>query len=283
MQSFECTKNKLRELWKTLYKNTSTGIYEGCYIIEEFEKDFMFEKLMAKMRDSRNEIHRIKYSSQNTQLFIDKEKGWYSKVVMYELYIDLFATDFNGLIGRLDYLQDLGVTLLHLLPIMESPMRGKNIFTTLIEMTRKDGGFDVSGYTKIRSDLLRCSDSKSDDNGMDLFRRFLRECHSRGLKVIMDMVLNHTSDEHEWFIQSKQGIGDKRDYYLWTNNPETFKEAQILNPELCKSNWEPVQEDGKEKWYYFHRFLPNQPDLNYRNPKVLVAMMEVFLHWIMNG
>jgi maltose alpha-D-glucosyltransferase/alpha-amylase len=115
-----------------------------------------------------------------------------------------------------------------------------------------------------------------------VFQKFIQEAHKRGLKVIIDMVLNHTSDEHEWFKQSKLGHGEKKDFYLWTQDPAHFPDAIILNSELCTSNWEPLSRDGKT-WYYLHRFLSIQPDLNYLNPNVLFAIMDVFLFWMMNG
>jgi maltose alpha-D-glucosyltransferase / alpha-amylase len=190
---------------------------------------------------------------------------WYKDAIVYSLYVDLFNHDFNGLKEKLDYLQELGVSCIWLLPILDSPM--------------KDAGFDIRNYDRIRTELLGLPADSPLEKQQQVFREFLEEAHRRGLKVIFDIAINHTSDEHPWFIESQKGVDNPfRDYYIWSRDTSLYKEARIIFEGLCESNWE----KGGE-WYYFHRFFEFQPDLNYKNPEVLLAMTRHFLFWLTQG
>lgn len=229
----------LRELWIELYPMHSIKF------LEEFTKE---------IKNTRSDLKFEPHGSE-----------WYKDVVVYSLYVDLFNSDFNGLIRKLDYLQGLGVSCLWLLPILDSPM--------------KDAGFDIRNYDRIRLDLLGLSENESLNKQQQLFRNFLDEAHNRGLKVIFDIAINHTSDEHPWFVESRKSVNNPyRDYYIWSRDTNLYKEARIIFEGLCESNWE---KDGE--WYYFHRFFEFQPDLNYRNPEVLIEMTRNFLFWLNQG
>ena len=229
----------LRELWVELYPNHSIKL------LEEFTKEI------------KNTRSILEFEPHDTE--------WYKDVVVYSLYVDLFNNDFKGLIKKLDYLQDLGVSCLWLLPILDSPM--------------KDAGFDIRNYDRIRPDLLGLAESASLNEQQQLFRDFLVEAHKRGLKVIFDIAINHTSDEHPWFIESRKSVNNLyRDYYIWSRDTNLYKDARIIFEGLCESNWE---KDGE--WYYFHRFFEFQPDLNFKNPDVLIDMTRNFLFWLKQG
>lgn len=189
---------------------------------------------------------------------ISSQADWYKDAVVYSLYADLFNNDFKGLIEKLDYLKDLGISCIWLLPILDSPMR--------------DAGFDISDYYKIRPDLL---DKSLQSSKQEIFLQFLAEAHSRNIKVIFDVSMNHTSDEHPWFIEScKSKDNHYRNYYIWSNNTELYQDARIIFKGIESSNWE---KKGDE--YYFHRFFNFQPDLNYKNPEVLLEISKILLFW----
>jgi maltose alpha-D-glucosyltransferase/alpha-amylase len=197
--------------------------------------------------------------------FEETTSDWYKDVTVYSLYVDLFNRNFSGLTEKMNYLKDLGVSCLWLLPILDSPM--------------KDAGFDIKDYTRIRKDLFRLPDTASSEDEKVLFKKFLDEAHNKGLKVIFDIALNHSSMDHPWFQESRKSKDNPyRDYYIWNENTEKYKEARLLFKGMCPSNWE---KDGD--CYFFHRFFEFQPDLNYRNPKVLLAMSENLLFWLEQG
>jgi maltose alpha-D-glucosyltransferase/alpha-amylase len=198
-------------------------------------------------------------------LFQKHKPEWYKDAVVYSLYVDQFNRDFKGLEEKLDYLQDLGVNCLWLLPILDSPM--------------KDAGFDIRNYDLVRTELLGMDLNSTIDEQRQYFRNFLAEAHKRGLKIIFDIAINHTSDEHPWFKESRKSVDNPyRNYYIWSQDTNLYKDARIIFEGLCESNW---QKDGD--WYYFHRFFEFQPDLNYRNPEVLIAMTRNFLFWLQQG
>lgn len=189
---------------------------------------------------------------------------WFKEVVVYSLYVDLFNKDFKGLRDRLPYLQDLGVTCLWLLPILDSPMR--------------DAGFDISDYTRIRSELVGGDDAAAQAT----FAEFLAEAHRRNIRVIFDVAMNHCSDQHMWFKEARKGPDNPyRDYFIWSDTTERYKEARIIFKGMMPSNWHPLPEAPDT--YFFHRFFDSQPDLNYRNPEVLLAMCRVLLFWVAQG
>ncbi len=204
-------------------------------------------------------IFKIKYDTK------PQEAEWYKDAVVYSLYVDLFNKDFPGLERRLDYLKSLGVNCLWLLPILDSPMR--------------DSGFDIRHYDRIRKDLLGLDENASDEEQQEVFRHFLNEAHKRKIRIIFDIAINHTSEEHEWFQQSRKSPDNPyRDYYIWNKDDKKYKETRLLFKGMCPSNW---QKDGN--YYFFHRFFEFQPDLNYHNPKVLLSMSRNLLFWLSQG
>ena len=193
------------------------------------------------------------------------EKEWYKDAVVYSLYVDLFNKDFKGLASRLDYLQDLGVNCLWLLPILDSPMR--------------DAGFDISDYRKIRKDLSGLGENATDEQVDLLFTGFLDEAHKRGIKVIFDIATNHISDQHFWFREARKSRDNPyRNYFIWSKDGKEYADARIIFYGIEQSNW---KKDGDE--YYFHRFFDFQPDLNYRNPEVLLEMSRNLIFWLKRG
>jgi maltose alpha-D-glucosyltransferase/alpha-amylase len=225
-------RDQLFDYWEQLYPGVPAKILENFLLTIEF------------------------YSGKNDE--IDFQADWYKDAVVYSLYADLFNTDFIGLTRKLDYLRDLGINCIWLLPVLDSPMR--------------DAGFDISDYKNIRSELLDKSGRTNDQN---VFRQFLAAAHEKGIKVIFDISMNHTSDEHPWFIEaSKSKDNPFRDYYIWSDNVDLYKDARIIFKGIESSNWE-----NKGDEYYFHRFFNFQPDLNYRNPQVLLEICSVILFW----
>lgn len=193
------------------------------------------------------------------------ENQWYKNAVIYSLYVDLFNKDFQGLTEKLDYIRSLGANTLWLLPILDSPMR--------------DAGFDIRDYRSIRRELFSLPADAPADTTRQLFRSFLKEAHARGIRVIFDIAMNHTSNEHPWFVESRKGPDNPyRDYYIWNKDTNLYKETRLLFKGLCPSNWE--YDNG---WYYFHRFYEFQPDLNYRNPKVLLEISRILAFWLSQG
>jgi maltose alpha-D-glucosyltransferase/alpha-amylase len=193
------------------------------------------------------------------------EKEWYKDAVVYSLYVDLFNKDFRGLTDRLDYLQDLGINCLWLLPILASPMR--------------DAGFDISDYRKIRKGLSGLNENATDEQVEEIFVKFLAEAHKRGIRVIFDIATNHISEQHLWFKEARKSKDNPyRNFFIWSKNAREFADARIIFYGIEESNW---KKDGDE--YYFHRFFDFQPDLNYRNPAVLIEMSRNLLFWMKRG
>ena len=162
--------------------------------------------------------------------------------------------DFEGLLQKLDYLEDLGVTAIWLLPFYPSPLR--------------DDGYDIADYYSINPSYGEIED----------FKRFIEEAHKRGLKVITELVINHTSDQHEWFQRARKApAGSKyRDYYVWTDDVEKYKDARIIFTDTEPSNWTWDAEAGA---YYWHRFFSHQPDLNFDNPDVQQEVFNIMDYW----
>ena len=180
---------------------------------------------------------------------------WYKDAVIYELHVKAFfdsdnngTGDFSGLIQKLDYLQDLGVNTLWLLPFYPSPMR--------------DDGYDIADYRNINPMYGTMAD----------FRQFVKEAHHRNLKVIIELVINHTSDQHPWFQAARHAPAgsNKRDYYVWSDTDKKFPETRIIFTDTEKSNW---TWDEEAHAYYWHRFFSHQPDLNFNNPQVAKAII----------
>lgn len=189
---------------------------------------------------------------------------WYKDAIFYELYIRAFADgdgdghgDFKGLTSRLDYLQELGVDCLWLLPMYPSPLL--------------DDGYDIADYLTIHSDY----------GTLDDWKAFIAEAHRRGLRVIVDLVLNHTSDQHPWFQAARTSPESPyRDYYVWSDSDQKYKDARIIFIDTEKSNW---SWDEQAEQYYWHRFYSAQPDLNFDNPAVQQAMLDVLKFWLDAG
>jgi len=226
---------------------------------------------------------------------------WYKDAIIYELHVKTFQDssgdgmgDFRGLIDRLDYLQELGVTALWLLPFYPSPMR--------------DDGYDIADYFDVNPNFGKLAD----------FQAFLAAAHERGLRVITELVINHTSDQNPWFQKSRRamaartvaGIGDPggsrsggatgsrpgqatgvnapgyngddhyADFYVWSDTAERYKDARIIFKDFETSNW---TWDPVAKAYYWHRFYSHQPDLNFDNPAVHETVQKVLDFWLGMG
>lgn len=190
-----------------------------------------------------------------------REPLWYRDAIFYEIRVGTFQDgngdgigDFRGLTSRLDYLQDLGVTVLWLLPFCPSPLR--------------DDGYDIADYTDVHPDL----------GTLDDFEAFLREAHRRGLRVVTELVINHTSDQHPWFQRARRAPPGSRwrDWYVWSDDPRRLAGVRIIFKDFERSNWtwDPVAEA-----YYWHRFYAHQPDLNFDNPEVRREVKRVLDFW----
>jgi len=188
---------------------------------------------------------------------------WYKDAVIYELHVRSFYDanddgfgDFQGMREKLPYLESLGVNTLWLLPFLESPL--------------KDDGYDTADYFKVlpvHGDL-------------DDVQAFLDEAHNRGMRVITELVLNHTSDQHPWFQEARHPSSDKHDWYVWSETDDKYEDVRIIFTDTEVSNW---TWDQNAKKYYWHRFFSHQPDLNYDNPEVRQKMKEVMFFWLDKG
>ncbi|WP_017318567.1 maltose alpha-D-glucosyltransferase [Mastigocladopsis repens] len=190
---------------------------------------------------------------------------WFKNAIIYEAPVRAFADsngdgigDFRGLTEKLDYLQDLGVTAVWLLPFFPSPL--------------KDDGYDIADYTSVNPIYGTIED----------FKEFLEAAHQRGIRVIIELIVNHTSDQHPWFQRARRAPkGSKeRDFYVWSDSPEKYQEARIIFKDFETSNW---AWDPIAKAYYWHRFYSHQPDLNYDNPAVQQAVFDVLDFWLEMG
>src|ERR1700758_295416 len=187
---------------------------------------------------------------------------WYKDAVIYQLHIKAFFDsnddgigDFRGLTEKLDYIKDLGVNTIWLLPFYPSPLR--------------DDGYDVADYHNVNPLYGTRADCQ----------HFVREAHRRGLKVITELIVNHTSDQHAWFQAARRAAkgSNKRNYYVWSDTPDKYNGARIIFTDTEKSNW---AWDDVAKAYYWHRFFSHQPDLNFDNPQVLKAIYRVMRFWL---
>lgn len=189
---------------------------------------------------------------------------WYKDAIFYELHVRTFydsngdgVGDFPGATQKLDYLQDLGITCVWLLPFYQSPL--------------KDDGYDVADYFHVHPAYGTLQD----------FRTFVAAAHNRGIRVIADLVLNHTSDQHLWFREARSSpASPKRDYYVWSDSDQKYKDARIIFHQSERSNW---TYDPVARAYYWHRFFSHQPDLNYDNPEVQREMLAIMRFWLDHG
>ncbi len=190
---------------------------------------------------------------------------WFKDAIIYELHVKAFYDsngdgigDFPGLIEKLDYLQDLGINCVWLLPFYPSPQR--------------DDGYDIADYRGVHPDYGTLRD----------FRQFVREAHRRGIRVVTELVINHTSNQHAWFQASRAAPAGSsaRDFYVWSDNDQKYAQARIIFTDLEPSNW---TWDPVAKAYYWHRFFHHQPDLNFDNPAVRRAVFTIFRYWLDMG
>jgi maltose alpha-D-glucosyltransferase/alpha-amylase len=196
---------------------------------------------------------------------LDLDELWFKDAIVYQLHVKAFADsnsdgigDFVGLTQKLDYLHELGVTTLWLLPFYPSPGR--------------DDGYDISDYRRINPDF----------GTMHQFRRFMQEAKRRKLRVITELVINHTSDQHPWFKRARRHRpdSDARNWYVWSDTDQRYAATRIIFSDTEKSNW---AWDAQAQAYYWHRFFSHQPDLNYDNPRVILAMVQVMRRWLDMG
>jgi len=205
--------------------------------------------------------HEAHDTQADPQRWFERDPLWYKRAVFYEIHLRGFydgnddgSGDFVGLTAKLDYLAWLGIDCIWLLPMYASPLR--------------DGGYDISDYNEIHPDYGTVED----------FHRFVDAAHQRGMRVIADLVVNHTSSDHPWFQESRSSPDNpKRDWYMWSDTDQRYSDARIIFTDTEPSNWtwDPVA--GQ---YYWHRFFSHQPDLNYDNPEVQEAMLEALRFWL---
>ena len=196
---------------------------------------------------------------------IRRAPQWYQDAIIYEVHVRAFADsngdgigDFPGLTSRLDYLQQLGVTAIWLLPFYPSPLR--------------DDGYDIADYFDVHPSYGTIED----------FKEFLAQAHARDMHVITELVINHTSDQHPWFQRARRAApgSAERDFYVWSDTDERYPEVRIIFSDTEASNW---AWDGEAEAYYWHRFFSHQPDLNWDNPLVRESVMDVLDFWLDMG
>ena len=197
--------------------------------------------------------------------YLEDDPLWYKDAIIYELHVKAFYDsngdgigDFRGLTEKLPYIGDLGITAIWLLPFYPSPL--------------KDDGYDIADYFNIHPDYGTQRD----------FKEFLREAHKRGIRVITELVLNHTSDQHPWFKRSRKSEpgSEWREFYMWSDTPDKYKDARIIFKDFETSNW---AWDPVAGAYFFHRFYSHQPDLNYDNPNVRKMIFRIIDFWLGMG
>lgn len=204
-------------------------------------------------------------ASINMNQKFDEQLHWYKDAIIYELHLKAFYDsngdgigDLAGLMQKLDYLRDLGITAIWLLPFYPSPLR--------------DDGYDIADYYSFNAAY----------GDIELFREFMKEAHKRNLKVITELVINHTSDQHHWFQKARMSPkgSPERNYYVWTDDPSRYKDARIIFQDYETSNWtwDPVAQQ-----YYWHRFFHHQPDLNFDNPDVQQEVFNILDFWCSLG
>ena len=196
---------------------------------------------------------------------LSEDNQWYKDAIIYQLHIKSFFDgnndgmgDFAGLISKLDYIADLGVNTIWLLPFYPSP--------------RRDDGYDIADYRGVQPDYGTLADAK----------RFIAAAHARGMRVITELVINHTSDQHPWFQRARQAKPGSvyRDFYVWSHDDHKFAETRVIFIDSQRSNWSWDEVAGQDYW---HRFYPHQPDLNFDNPRVLKEVLSVLRYWLELG
>jgi maltose alpha-D-glucosyltransferase/alpha-amylase len=201
------------------------------------------------------------FASRRAPQFLGDDPLWYKDAIIYQLHVKAFFDstndgmgDFAGLTEKLDYIAELGVTAVWLLPFYPSPLR--------------DDGYDIADFTNVHPDYGTLRD----------LRIFVREAHRRGLRVITELVVNHTSDQHPWFVESRSSRSNaRRNWYVWSDTDQRYADARIIFTDTESSNW--AWDQGTQA-YYWHRFFTHQPDLNYDNPQVVRAITRVMRFWL---
>jgi maltose alpha-D-glucosyltransferase/alpha-amylase len=196
-----------------------------------------------------------------TSQWFEANPHWFKTAIFYEIHVRGFydgnadgSGDFRGLTDKLDYLEWLGIDCVWLLPMYQSPLR--------------DGGYDIADYKAIHADYGTLED----------VRNFIDAAHQRGIRVIADLVMNHTSSEHPWFQESRASPDSpKRGWYVWSETADRYRDARIIFVDTETSNWTWDERAGA---YFWHRFFSHQPDLNYDNPEVQAAMLDVLRFWL---
>jgi maltose alpha-D-glucosyltransferase/alpha-amylase len=196
---------------------------------------------------------------------IDNDALWYKDAIIYQLHIKSYRDsnadgfgDFRGLIEKLDYIQQLGANTIWLLPFYPSPL--------------KDDGYDIASYEEINPTYGTIQD----------FRAFLAAAHERNIRVVTELVINHTSDQHPWFQRARHAPKEspERNWYVWSDDPNKYSETRIIFTDTEKSNW---SWDPEAQQFYWHRFFSHQPDLNFDHPAVLDALINVMRFWLRMG
>jgi maltose alpha-D-glucosyltransferase/alpha-amylase len=195
---------------------------------------------------------------------LNNDLFWYKNAVFYEVHIRSFCDsngdgrgDLAGITSKLDYIKELGVDCIWLLPMFPSPL--------------KDDGYDIADYFNVHPDYGTVED----------FKTLVNEAHARGIRIIADLVLNHTSDEHPWFVAARSSRDNPyRDYYVWSDTDQKYGEARIIFVDTEPSNWSFDEISGQ---YYWHRFFSSQPDLNFDNPVVAEQMIDIIKYWLAMG
>ena len=189
--------------------------------------------------------------------YLESNPLWYKDAVIYQLHVRTFYDsngdgigDFKGLTQKLDYLMDLGITAIWLLPFYPSPL--------------KDDGYDISDYYNVNAQYGSLKDVKE----------FLKQAHLRGIRVITELVINHTSDQHPWFQRARKSPPNSnyRNYYVWSSSQRKYQDARIIFKDFESSNW---SWDEEAKAYYWHRFYSHQPDLNFNNLNVQKEIFKI--------
>src|ERR1700722_11774159 len=200
-----------------------------------------------------------------TETTIAPDQLWYKDAIIYQLHVKSFCDsnndgvgDFPGLLSKLDYIADLGANVIWLLPFYPSP--------------RLDDGYDISAYREVHPDYGTLSD----------FRQFVRAAHARNIRVITELVVNHTSDQHPWFQRAREAKPGSpyRDFYVWSQDDRKFAGTRVIFIDSQRSNW---TYDDVAGAYYWHRFYSHQPDLNFDNPRVLKEVLAVLRYWLELG
>ncbi len=196
---------------------------------------------------------------------MERTSGWFKDAIIYQVHVKTYRDsngdgigDFSGLISKLDYIRDLGVNTIWVMPFYPSPLR--------------DDGYDIADYMTINPTFGRVDDLKT----------LIREAHARNLRVITELVINHTSDQHPWFARAKKAPegSSHRNFYVWTDNPEQYQGVRIIFRDFEPSNWSFDEETGQ---YYWHRFFNHQPDLNFDNPEVQAEIFAIMDYWASMG